>query len=213
VTLEAARVLLDPSRPLPGEAARLAMMPEYRRGPRPEDEAGPWREASVLILLYPSDGRAVFPLIQRTSGTGVHAGQISLPGGSREPGESAEGCALRETSEELGFDVSGVRILRELTTLRVPPSRFRVRPFAGTLDARPVFRPSPAEVEECFETDLEELLSPGSRQEDLVEREGRLWRVPFYRLAGRRVWGATAMILAELAAVVGGPWTVDGERE
>jgi 8-oxo-dGTP pyrophosphatase MutT (NUDIX family) len=180
------------------------MIPEYRRGPRPEDDGRPWKEASVLVLLYPADGRVVFPLIQRTSGTGVHAGQVSLPGGSREPGESAEECALRETSEELGFDVSDIRILRELTPLRVPPSRFLVRPFSGTLDARPVLRPSPAEVEECFETGLDDLLFPGSREEDLVERDGRLWRVPFYRLSGRRVWGATAMILAELAAVVGG---------
>lgn len=212
MTLQTALARLDPSRPLPGEEARASMIPEYRRGPRPEDDGEPWREASVLILLYPSDGRAVFPLIQRPPGTGVHAGQVSLPGGSREKGESAWECALREASEELGFDTAGVRMVRELSPLPVPPSRFLVRPFAGTLDARPVFRPAPAEVEECFETSLEELLSSESRQEDLVEREGRLWKVPFYRLAGRRVWGATAMMLAELAAVVGGRWTVDGEQ-
>lgn len=198
MTLEAALARLDPSRPLPGEAARASMIPEYRKSPRSEDDGEPWREASVLILLYPSDGRAVFPLIQRPPGAGIHAGQVSLPGGAREKGESAWECALRETSEELGFDTAGVRKVRELSTLRVPPSRFLVRPFAGTLDTRPIIRPSPAEAEECFETGLDELLAPGSREEELVEREGRLWKVPFYRLSGRRVWGATAMMLAEL---------------
>lgn len=204
MTLEAALSRLDPALPLPGDASRSTMIPEYRRGSLPEDDGRPWREASVLILLYAGFGGIVFPLIQRPPGTGVHAGQVSLPGGSREKGETARECALRETSEELGFDTSEVRVLRELTTLPVLPSRFRVRPFVGVPSAHPVFRPSPGEVEECFEASLDELLDPASRQEDFVEREGRLWRIPFFRLAGRRVWGATAMILAELAAAVGG---------
>ena len=202
MTLETLLAGLDPALPLPGESARASMIPEYRRGPSPEDDGRPWKEASVLILLYAGDGGILFPLIQRTAGTGVHAGQVSLPGGSREEGESAWECALRETSEELGFDTGDVRMVRELSTLRVPPSRFLVRPFAGIPAARPVFRPAPAEVEECFEASLEELLSPESRQEDTVEREGLLWRIPFYRLAGRRVWGATAMILAEMRELV-----------
>lgn len=204
MTLETFLSRLDPSLPLPGDASRSSMIPEYRKGSPPEDDGRPWREASVLILLYAGSGGIVFPLIQRTAGTGIHAGQVSLPGGSRETGETARECALRETSEELGFDTSGVRILRELSPLRVPPSRFLVRPFVGVLDSPPPLRPSPEEVEECFEASLDELLAPATRQEDFVEREGRLWRIPFFRLAGRRVWGATAMILEELRAVVGG---------
>lgn len=204
MTLETALDRLDPDRPLPGDSARLSMLPEYRRGPGPEEDGKPWREASVLILLYSAADRAAFPLIQRTVGTGVHAGQVSLPGGSREKGETAWECALRETSEELGFNTGDVRMIRELTPLQVPPSRFQVRPFVGVLDVPPIFRPAPAEVEECFETSLDKLLDPAAREEDRVEREGRFWRIPFYRLAGRRVWGATAMILAELASVVSG---------
>ncbi|MCK7514792.1 MAG: CoA pyrophosphatase [Desulfobacterales bacterium] len=136
------------------------MIPEYRRGPAPDPDPSGWREASVLILLYPADGQALFPLIQRTTGTGVHAGQVSLPGGAREKGESSWACALRETSEELGLDTADVRMVRELSPLRVPPSRFLVRPFVGALGARPRFHPAPAEVEQWFETSLDELLSP-----------------------------------------------------
>lgn len=213
MNLETAQAAFTAPRSLPGEASRASMIPEYRRGPAPDPDPPGWREASVLILLYPADGQALFPMIQRTAGTGVHAGQVSLPGGARENGESSWECALRETSEELGFDTGDIRMVRELTPLRVPPSRFLVRPFVGVLGARPRFKPAPAEVEEWFETSLDELLFPASREEDFVEREGRLWRIPFYRLAGRRVWGATAMILAELGAVVSGQWTVDSERE
>jgi len=211
MTLETALAALTAPRPLPGEASRASMIPEYRRGPSPDPDPSGWREASVLILLYPADGQALFPLIQRTAGTGVHAGQVSLPGGARENGESSWECALRETSEELGFDTEDIRRVRELSLLHIPPSRFLVHPFVGVLEARPRFHPAPAEVEEWFETSLDELCSPAFREEEFMEREGRLWRIPFFRLAGRRVWGATAMILAELGAVVSGQWSVDSK--
>ena len=178
------------------------MLPEYRRGSSPGPAS--WRAASVLVLLYGVEEETGFPLILRISGSGIHAGQVSLPGGAREDGESSVECALRETSEELGFDTSRVRIVRDLTPLHVPPSRFLVRPFVGVLDARPAFHPEPAEVEQWFDVSLDELVSPAASREDIVEREGRLWRVPFYRLAGRRVWGATAMILAEFRSLVSG---------
>lgn len=204
MTLNDMLAALAPSRPLPGEAARLALLPEYRRAPPENLNADPayWRDAAVLVLLYPAGEDIRFPLIQRVSGSGVHAGQVSLPGGAREGDETPEDCALRETREELGVDSAAIRVVRELSPLHIPPSRFLVRPFVGVLEEPPVFQPAPAEVEYCFETSLDELLRPGVRTEDLMEREGRLWRIPFYRLAGRRVWGATAMILAELEAMI-----------
>lgn len=180
------------------------MAPAYRLEPEFSGAGGPWREAAVLILLY-GDGAVVrFPLMTRPSGNGVHAGQVSLPGGSREAGESLQACALREAREELGVDPSSVRLVRGLSPIGVPPSRFMVHPFVATTASRPSFRPSPAEVAGLFEPSLEELLAAASRCEDEAEFAGRLWRVPFFRLAGLRVWGATAMILSELEALLRG---------
>jgi len=193
---------LHEGKTLPGADARACMAPGYRLEPDFFNAAGPWREAAVLVLLYEHDGVVRFPLMLRPSGGGVHASQVSLPGGSREAGESLQDCALRETAEELGVDAGLVRVVRALTLLEVPPSRFTVHPFVGVVSARPVFRPAPEEVAALFEPSLDDLLAAGSHEEDQAEFGGSFWSVPFYRLAGQRVWGATAMILAELEALL-----------
>lgn len=202
MTLDDALGALEADRPLPGMSACLSMAPAYRREPEFLNAGGPWREAAVLILLYKCDGMVRFPLMLRTPGKGVHAGQVSLPGGSREEGETFAACALRETQEELGVDPASLRIVRALSPLSVPPSRFVVHPFVGLAERRPVFAPAAAEVAALYETSLDELADAVSRCEDDVEFAGRLWRVPYYRLAGLRVWGATAMILSELEALL-----------
>ena len=178
------------------------MLPGYRRDPAPELAAAPWREAAVLILLYADRGILRFPLMLRPAGDGVHSGQVSLPGGSREDGESLEACALRETREEIGVDPASIRVVRALSPLAVPPSRFVVHPFVSIAESRPVFEPAAAEVAALYEPALDELLEPGNRQSDRADFGGGSWTIPYFRLAGQRVWGATAMMLAELEAML-----------
>jgi 8-oxo-dGTP pyrophosphatase MutT (NUDIX family) len=156
----------------------------------------------VLILLYEAGGELRFPLILRTQGYGVHAGQVGLPGGALEAGESHAECSLRECREELGAPLEGLRILRELSLLEVAPSGFFVHPFVAYLGERPVFKPEPAEVAAYFEPSLRELLDPAAAREGSAVVDGKAWPVPYYDLCGQRVWGATAMILAELKALI-----------
>jgi 8-oxo-dGTP pyrophosphatase MutT (NUDIX family) len=205
MTLSHTIQLLTSKHPLPGDLARAIMLPEYRRNavpPQPED-ATSWREAAVLILFYEEEGQTRFPLILRVNGPGVHAGQVSLPGGAREPGEGLQNCAIRETMEETGVEAGSIQIIRELSPLQVPPSRFTVQPFVGMIAQRPMFRPAPDEVVVIMIPSIDELLDPASRAEEMMTIRGKDWLVPCYRLAGHRVWGATAMILAELSAMLG----------
>jgi 8-oxo-dGTP pyrophosphatase MutT (NUDIX family) len=193
---------LSSDMPLPGDEARASMVPGYRRDGAAGTATEPWKDAAVLILLYAAGDTILFPIMLRPNGEGVHAGQVSLPGGAREGSESLEACALRETHEELGVDPAHVHVMRALSPLHVPPSRFAVYPFVGVTDERPDFSPSVSEVAGLFEASLQELLDPASVREDTMNRDGRDWLVPYYLLAGQRVWGATAMILAELQAIL-----------
>ncbi|MFH2114763.1 MAG: CoA pyrophosphatase [Spirochaetota bacterium] len=204
MTLARSVQLISGKRPLPGDEARAIMLPEYRRNAalHPKSGGATWREAAVLILFYDDRDQARFPLILRVDGPGVHAGQVSLPGGAREPGESPQACAVREASEETGVEAGSIQIIRELSPLQVPPSRFTVQPFVGMINQHPSFKPAPDEVAAIMAPSIDELLDPGNRTEEMLTIRGKEWRVPCYRLAGHRVWGATAMILAELAALL-----------
>lgn len=207
MTLSHTLELISSKNSLPGDEARSIMLPEYRQKEalHQPSELASWREAAVLILLYEENGQTCFPLILRVDGPGVHANQVSLPGGAREPGEDLQNCAIRETAEETGVCPDDIRIIRELSPLQVPPSRFIVQPYVGMLAQRPAFRPAPEEVAAIVVPTIDEMLDPGNRAKEILSIRGHDWLVPYYRLGGHRVWGATAMILAELSAMIGRP--------
>ncbi len=194
--------------PLPGVAAHEAVMPfgrtsaaEARNQGQPGQD---FREAAVLIGLEP-DGR--FAMIQRTLGGGVHGGQMALPGGRREAGESMQGCALREWREELGLDsdVEPLASPQAMTEVHVVPSRFVVRPFLVPVQLPETLRPDPLEVAEVHRVDLGQLMNPASIHTQKVGAGGdATWKLeaPGFALPGVPfIWGATAMMLAELAAL------------
>lgn len=195
-------ILLDADPILPGAAAQARMAPGYRLELLGKAAGEGWREAAVLLLLYERDGEARFALMERPAGEGTHAGQLSLPGGALEPGEAGVACALREYREELGPLPKLAAGPLALSALEVPPSRFFVRPFVAVAARAPDFLPNPDEVACVLEPSLDELLDPANARDYEASWGGKAWRVPYYLLCGRRVWGATAMILAEFAALL-----------
>jgi 8-oxo-dGTP pyrophosphatase MutT (NUDIX family) len=190
-------------RPLLGRAAQLEMAVRPRPGDRPDLPNPCPREAAVLMLLYPRQGELVLPLTQRTDTVEMHRGQVSLPGGAREPQDrDFAQTALRETCEELGIPEGAVQLLGALSPLYIPPSQFCVYPYVGYVSTPPLLHPDPAEVAAVIEMPLRNLLEPDTRQVEVHWRNRQRFEVPIYRVAEQRVWGATAMMLAELVALL-----------
>jgi 8-oxo-dGTP pyrophosphatase MutT (NUDIX family) len=190
--------------PRPGRAAQVRMSPRPRPGdvyPLPP-EIKP-REAAVMILLYPRADSLDFFLTLRTETVDTHKGQISLPGGAQEPGESLEQTALREAAEELGIDPGRIEMLDgPLTPIFVPVSGFRVTPFVSFSPERPDIVLATDEVVEIIETPLELLLDSNSLGEEEWDLHGFVSQVPFFDVKGHKVWGATGMILSEFSEML-----------
>lgn len=172
------------------------MVPSIRR--KESLDRPNWKRAAVLILLYPVEGGLYFPLTRRREDLPHHPGQISLPGGSLEAGEEAAQAALRETAEELGIDSSRVELLGRLSSLKIPPSGFEIDPFVGYLPEKPRFVPEIREVAEVIEAPLSSLLTDDAMCVEEWELRGGPSTVPFWKIGDHKVWGATAMVLAEL---------------
>ncbi len=190
--------------PLPGMRAQITMAPLSRPfHPPPGVEP---RQAGVLLLLYPLGQELHLVLTVRTSDLNHHSGQISLPGGGWEEGDaSLLETALREAREEIGVTTAELEVLGSLTPLYVPPSNNVVHPFVVYAPRRPVFRPDPGEVAELLEVPLSLLVDPTTRREEDWNWEGATLRLPFYAVGEHKVWGATAIVLAEFLALLAQP--------
>lgn len=190
---------------LPGRAAH------YEMAPKPLEEerfltsvSQNARKSGVLILFYPDEGDAAFPLIKRPNYPGVHSGQVALPGGKMEPDDpDLVFTALREAQEEVGIDPAKVKIVGQLTELFIPASRFLVYPVIGLMEEKPIWVPDPKEVSKVLPTRVFDLINRGTRKEAQlpIPMIGTL-NAPFFDLHREIVWGATAMILGELVEVL-----------
>lgn len=160
------------------------------------------REAGVLALLLPASEAPELILTVRRDDLPDHGGQISFPGGRREGEESLSDTALREAHEEIGLAPQSVTLLGALTPLYIPPSNFCVHPFLGTIPTAPSLHPTDREVKEVLRVPLSLLLLEDTRTVEPWTLHGQEVEVPFYAIDGHQVWGATAMMLAELLALI-----------
>jgi len=191
------------ARELPGAAAQAALAPMPRREWPAGFNPARIRSAAGLLLLYPIDHQAHVVLTLRADTLGRHGGQVSLPGGVVDPGETFEQAALREAHEEIALPLDGVRILGALTPLDIPVSGFRLYPVVATIAGRPRLAPADGEVAHILEVPLLELLDSSRTRWSNRTRDGIVLRVPAFCVGGHEIWGATAMVLAEFLTLLG----------
>ena len=141
---------------------------------------------------------------ERFSYKGVHSSQIAFTGGKVEPDDGSKlYTALRETEEEIGVGREMVKVVGPFSELYIPPSNFCVAPFLGYCDQTPLFVPDPREVASIVELPLSVLLDERFTQlRRMPTSYSAAIDVPVFNVAGRDVWGATAMMLSELKEVL-----------
>ena len=188
---------------LPGVEAQMRFAPAparsgWKAGHFPDDA----RIAAALLLMYDGPEGPAVPLTIRGSGLARHPGQISLPGGAADAGETLAQTALREAQEEIGVDPASVQVLGELTPVHVIVSGFTLHPVVGVTHQRPVFLAAAGEVDEILEVSLEHLRDASRIRRGTRIREGVAVEFPYFDLLGHQVWGATAMVLGEFVCLI-----------
>jgi 8-oxo-dGTP pyrophosphatase MutT (NUDIX family) len=148
--------------------------------------------------LFRRNGKWHLPLTERPLTLAHHAGQISLPGGAVDTGETSIAAALRELDEELGVR-SQIDVLGRLPECYVFASDFLVTPWLTSTPIEPEWHPHADEVQTVVEFPVDRLLDDDAVGRLTIERGPLVFHAPCIRIAQARVWGATCAILDELA--------------
>lgn len=189
---------------LPGFVAQSRMIPAASAIERMHIPDTAKDSAVLCLLIYEAEVWKVL-LIRRTTDGSRHSGQIALPGGKFEVEDiDLQETALRETFEEIGLLKDDVEIIGALTPLYVPISNYKIQPFVGIINTTPNWILSQQEVDEIIIMPLRNLLENKEITELIANGIGsQKWVGPAYRVDDKTiVWGATAMILSELEALL-----------
>jgi 8-oxo-dGTP pyrophosphatase MutT (NUDIX family) len=154
--------------------------------------------AAVLVPLYEAQGGELrVVLTRRRADLRRHAGEISFPGGRRDPEDATlSDTALREAEEEIGLARGEVTLVGALERTSTFATNYVIHPFVGLLDGEHAWRASEIEVDAVLEPSLRELSEGRTRTR--MERRGIAFETDVYVFDDQLVWGATARILERL---------------
>lgn len=191
---------------LPGESAHQKMAPTDRPlSSFAVKNAVNVRESAVAVVLFRKLDRIDCVLTQRPEYDGNHSGQVSFPGGKRDESDlNLEETARRECFEEIGIPMNQGILLGQLTDVYIPVSQFLVKPFVYFHSELPELIPDKREVAEIltfslFDLKKEELIS----STEIHLPNGLIYKnIPYFDLANKKVWGATALILSEIREIL-----------
>ncbi len=158
--------------------------------------------AAVLIPLFFKEGEAHLLFTKRTDSVGTHKGQISFPGGRRDPeDENLLHTALRETEEEVG--IRKLHILGETDTY-LTNTHFLVTPYVGLFEHPFPYVVNEAEIERLIEVPLLHLLREDSFRIQQLTRHGYRWKIHYYYFNDDIIWGVTGFLLSNFLSLIFG---------
>ena len=158
--------------------------------------------AAVMLLLYERAGQEHLLFQVRSQHVEYHKGEISLPGGARDPEDaSLQATALREVHEEIGVAPEHVEVFGRIDDFTTR-TRFVMAPYVGAITAPAPypFRAARREVELLLEVPVAHLLSPLA-VEETIDATGRRGRS--YRYGEHLIFGATARVVEAFLALLG----------
>ncbi|RJO67054.1 MAG: CoA pyrophosphatase [Myxococcales bacterium] len=166
-----------------------------------DDRFADFVPAAVMMPLLVKDGRLHILFTKRTQDVKHHKGQISFPGGSRDPEDaSLLDCALRETEEEIGLSRDGVQVFGRLDATPVI-TRYVMTPFVGKIPYPYHFTPSAIEIDSLLFLPLDAFLDPAVHSLSVNEFMGQDVPIHFYKIGDETVWGATGRVLTQFFQV------------
>jgi len=164
----------------------------------PADPGGGVTRAAVLVPIVERPHGLSVILTRRADALRSHSGQVALPGGRHDPGESPAETALREAEEEIGLD-RGFVSLAGLSTPYSSPSGFLIVPVVGFVSPGFTLQANPQEVAEIFETPFGFLMDPTNYEErERILEDGGVRRFYAATHENQMIWGVTAGILRNL---------------
>lgn len=186
------------------EASRRRFSPELSYGRHFGPPLPTARLAAVMILLQPYEDTWAIPLTVRPNHLPDHPGQVCLPGGRLEPGETTQQAAEREFCEELGLERFPGHTVGTLQNIYVYNSDFYLTPLVAVTDRVPHYVGNPSEVESIVYLPIDHLSDINRHVVRGHARGSVSWTALGIECDSIHIWGATAIVLGELAALLNG---------
>ena len=198
-----ARISDNLKQDLPGWEAQKTMSPvSSDRYMKPPDDA---KQSAVLTLIsHNKDNQLQITFIKRASHPqDPHGGQIGFPGGSMENSDrDLLETAIRECYEELGIKQSNYKILGPLSPIYVFVSNFYLQPYVAYSNLQLNYNLQESEVAHVIEVPFDNFYNGDIlKRKDYKTKSTIIKNMPYYDLNQHVLWGATAMITAELLSL------------
>lgn len=178
------------------------LLTERLSGYAPRQLALDYPEAGILVPVTDNESRPELIFTLRSANLTTHRGQVSFPGGRRDPEDaSLRDTALRETHEEIGLPPHKVEVIAPLSQVM---SRYGilVTPYVGVVPEDHPLSANPAEIESIFRVPIDFFLEDRRERTDALTFLNNTYYVPCYRWQHYEIWGLSAVVLVDFLNAV-----------